>query len=230
MLIGKVAAACNFVKWNIRWKKHALLDLPVYVFFVWFFTQYRNCLRRGTKYSIVVLSMGKNIEMGKHTIFLSPINFFTSFSVTSGNHSAGKSSFINWYVEEHVQRTGVAIETHGFSVIIILPSSRNHSEGKYTFINWYVEEHVQRTGVTIETQGFSFVCFEPDPQCHNNSPLFREPFCGEILLYQLVRGGARPAHRCRHRDPGIQLCHLGQKVRLLHLRIRCLFDPGIRDG
>jgi hypothetical protein len=60
-------------------------------------------------------------------------------------------------VEEHVQRTGVAIETHGFSVIIILPSSRNHSEGKYTFINWYVEEHVQRTGVTIETQGFSFV-------------------------------------------------------------------------
>ena len=27
-----------------------------------------------------------------------------------GNHSAGKSSFVNWYVEEHVQRTGVAIE------------------------------------------------------------------------------------------------------------------------
>ena len=26
-----------------------------------------------------------------------------------GNHSAGKSSFINWYIEEHVQRTGVAI-------------------------------------------------------------------------------------------------------------------------
>uniref|UniRef100_A0A4W5PCS6 Si:ch211-11k18.4 n=1 Tax=Hucho hucho TaxID=62062 RepID=A0A4W5PCS6_9TELE len=32
-----------------------------------------------------------------------------------GNHSAGKSSFINWYVEEHIQRTGVAIETQGFS-------------------------------------------------------------------------------------------------------------------
>jgi hypothetical protein len=28
---------------------------------------------------------------------------------SSGNHSAGKSSFINWYVEEHVQRTGVSI-------------------------------------------------------------------------------------------------------------------------
>jgi len=34
-----------------------------------------------------------------------------------GNHSAGKSSFINWYIEEHVQRTGVAIETQGFSLI-----------------------------------------------------------------------------------------------------------------
>ncbi|XP_048868826.1 uncharacterized protein LOC125741665 isoform X2 [Brienomyrus brachyistius] len=34
-----------------------------------------------------------------------------------GNHSAGKSSFINWYVEEHILRTGVAIETQGFSFI-----------------------------------------------------------------------------------------------------------------
>eukprot|EP00794_Sanderia_malayensis_P014033 gene14034-15492_t len=34
-----------------------------------------------------------------------------------GNHSAGKSSFINWYVEEHVQKTGVAIETQGFTFI-----------------------------------------------------------------------------------------------------------------
>ncbi|CAG0916245.1 unnamed protein product [Notodromas monacha] len=34
-----------------------------------------------------------------------------------GNHSAGKSSFINWYVEEHVQKVGVAIETQGFSFV-----------------------------------------------------------------------------------------------------------------
>ncbi|XP_063791385.1 uncharacterized protein LOC134945805 [Pseudophryne corroboree] len=34
-----------------------------------------------------------------------------------GNHSAGKSSFINWYIEEHIQRTGVAIETQGFAFI-----------------------------------------------------------------------------------------------------------------
>lgn len=34
-----------------------------------------------------------------------------------GNHSAGKSSFINWYIEETVQRTGVAIETQGFTIV-----------------------------------------------------------------------------------------------------------------
>lgn len=34
-----------------------------------------------------------------------------------GNHSAGKSSFINWYIEETVQRTGVAIETQGFTLV-----------------------------------------------------------------------------------------------------------------
>ncbi|XP_018620006.1 uncharacterized protein LOC108941702 [Scleropages formosus] len=37
--------------------------------------------------------------------------------ILMGNHSAGKSSFINWYVEEHIQRTGVAIETQGFSFV-----------------------------------------------------------------------------------------------------------------
>lgn len=34
-----------------------------------------------------------------------------------GNHSAGKSSFINWYIQEHVQKTGVAIETQGFTFV-----------------------------------------------------------------------------------------------------------------
>ncbi|XP_013774618.1 uncharacterized protein LOC106459540 isoform X2 [Limulus polyphemus] len=34
-----------------------------------------------------------------------------------GNHSAGKSTFINWYIEEHVQKTGVAIETQGFTIV-----------------------------------------------------------------------------------------------------------------
>ena len=34
-----------------------------------------------------------------------------------GNHSAGKSTFINWYIGEKVQRTGVAIETQGFTFV-----------------------------------------------------------------------------------------------------------------
>ncbi|CAF0992639.1 unnamed protein product [Rotaria sordida] len=35
-----------------------------------------------------------------------------------GNHSAGKSSLVNWYIEDNVQRTGVAIETQGKSIRI----------------------------------------------------------------------------------------------------------------
>jgi ribosome biogenesis GTPase A len=34
-----------------------------------------------------------------------------------GNHSAGKSSFINWYIGENIQKTGVAIETRGFTFV-----------------------------------------------------------------------------------------------------------------
>jgi predicted GTPase len=34
-----------------------------------------------------------------------------------GNHSSGKSSFINWYVGEHIQKTGVAIETQGVTLV-----------------------------------------------------------------------------------------------------------------
>mmetsp|Transcript_11338 Transcript_11338/g.21478 ORF Transcript_11338/g.21478 Transcript_11338/m.21478 type:complete len:464 (+) Transcript_11338:74-1465(+) len=34
-----------------------------------------------------------------------------------GNHSAGKSSLLNWYIGETIQHTGVAIETRGFSFL-----------------------------------------------------------------------------------------------------------------
>ena len=34
-----------------------------------------------------------------------------------GNHSAGKSSYINWYIGEHVQKSSVAIETQGFTFV-----------------------------------------------------------------------------------------------------------------
>jgi GTPase SAR1 family protein len=35
-----------------------------------------------------------------------------------GNHSAGKSSLVNWYIEDNVQRTGVAIETQGKPILM----------------------------------------------------------------------------------------------------------------
>lgn len=35
-----------------------------------------------------------------------------------GNHSAGKSSFINWYVGREVQKTKVAIETIEISLLM----------------------------------------------------------------------------------------------------------------
>lgn len=44
-----------------------------------------------------------------------------------GNHSAGKSSFLNWYIGETIQKTGVAIETRGFS---FLTSGRKREELK----------------------------------------------------------------------------------------------------
>jgi hypothetical protein len=44
-----------------------------------------------------------------------------------GNHSAGKSSFINWYIAESVQTTGVAIETRGFTYVTVgMGHNRHH--------------------------------------------------------------------------------------------------------
>ena len=57
--------------------------------------------------------------------------------VLIGNHSAGKSSFINWY--ERGQCGGVCVS-----------HCASHTCR-------YVEEHVQKTGVAIETQGFTLV-------------------------------------------------------------------------
>lgn len=35
-----------------------------------------------------------------------------------GNHSAGKSSFINWYVGEPIQKTSVSIETIEINLVM----------------------------------------------------------------------------------------------------------------
>ena len=35
-----------------------------------------------------------------------------------GNHSAGKSSFINWYTGDRIQKAGMAVETQGFTFVV----------------------------------------------------------------------------------------------------------------
>ncbi|BFZ18756.1 hypothetical protein BsWGS_21794 [Bradybaena similaris] len=78
-------------------------------------------------------SLNERILKECHTLYIDPENGLVKIAeslglhllaprkkitvLLIGNHSAGKSSFINWYVEEHVQRTGVAIETQGFTVV-----------------------------------------------------------------------------------------------------------------
>lgn len=42
-----------------------------------------------------------------------------------GNHSSGKSSFINWYVQDYIQKTSVAIETVEISLVM---HGAKHSE------------------------------------------------------------------------------------------------------
>lgn len=48
-----------------------------------------------------------------------------------GNHSSGKSSFINWYVNQKIVKTGVAIETQGFT-FVARGKSRETVSGKAT--------------------------------------------------------------------------------------------------
>jgi hypothetical protein len=63
--------------------------------------QYRNCLRRGTKYSMV---HGLKIwKWEKNTIFLSPINFFTSFSVTSRKKTGPGGKYYIVSLQAHIQ-------------------------------------------------------------------------------------------------------------------------------
>lgn len=82
----------------------------------------------------VVMSVNERILRDCHNIYTDPkdglVNIAKEVGIDDilaprkkinilliGNHSAGKSSFVNWYVEETVQRTGVAIETQGFTLV-----------------------------------------------------------------------------------------------------------------
>nr|XP_002131924.3 uncharacterized protein LOC100182022 isoform X1 [Ciona intestinalis]XP_009862467.1 uncharacterized protein LOC100182022 isoform X2 [Ciona intestinalis] len=71
----------------------------------------RECHNLYTEDKIGLISIAGDIDIH----LLAPRKKITVLLI--GNHSAGKSSFINWYVEEHIQRTGVAIETQGFTIV-----------------------------------------------------------------------------------------------------------------
>ncbi len=65
--------------------------------------QHRNCLRRGTKYSMV--HGGKNMEMGKNTIFLSPINFLQVFLSQVGKKLDQGGKYYIVSPQAHIQET-----------------------------------------------------------------------------------------------------------------------------
>ena len=60
-----------------------------------------------------------------------------------GNHSAGKSSFINWYVGENVQTTSVAMETAGIT-LVRRGKKRTQWRGKMTIGNFPGLERLSR--------------------------------------------------------------------------------------
>jgi GTPase SAR1 family protein len=60
-----------------------------------------------------------------------------------GNHSAGKSSFVNWYVGEQVQTTSVAMETSGITVVR-RGKKRTQWRGKMTLGNFPALESLGR--------------------------------------------------------------------------------------
>ncbi|XP_076851779.1 uncharacterized protein LOC143503438 [Brachyhypopomus gauderio] len=71
----------------------------------------RDCHETYTGASSGLITIGESVGVS----LLPPRKKITVMLM--GNHSAGKSSFINWYVEEHIQKTGVAIETQGFTFV-----------------------------------------------------------------------------------------------------------------
>eukprot|EP00878_Enallax_costatus_P020822 GHUV01022023.1.p1 GENE.GHUV01022023.1~~GHUV01022023.1.p1 ORF type:complete len:290 (+),score=59.12 GHUV01022023.1:990-1859(+) len=89
-----------------------------------------------------------------------------------GNHSAGKSSFINWYIGERVVKTGVAIETRGF-ILCTSGRKRETLTGDATIRYFdYLEDFGQFEGLlpnlfteisTSKEQSFSCVDFVDTP-------------------------------------------------------------------
>ncbi|XP_075218784.1 uncharacterized protein LOC142323264 [Lycorma delicatula] len=89
-----------------------------------------------------------------------------------GNHSAGKSSFINWYINENVQKTGVAIETQGF--VLVTSGKRRESLTGNATLHLYPHFHTLEkiNGVvdflsteisTSKEKKFNFITFVDTP-------------------------------------------------------------------
>jgi hypothetical protein len=57
-----------------------------------------------------------------------------------GNHSAGKSSFINWFAGVPIQKTGVAIETQGITFVAAAPARRTVEVCRQSLLFVCVEE------------------------------------------------------------------------------------------
>uniref|UniRef100_A0A8C4WUS2 Si:ch211-11k18.4 n=1 Tax=Eptatretus burgeri TaxID=7764 RepID=A0A8C4WUS2_EPTBU len=109
-----------------------------------------------------------------------------------GNHSAGKSSFINWYIEEHVQRTGVAIETRGFTFV----TSGKHRESLtgHATLHLYphfkslqdfrgVSEYLSTEVSTSKQKGFNLVTFIDTPGLVDGD--MKYPFDVDSVLHWL---------------------------------------------
>jgi hypothetical protein len=70
-----------------------------------------------------------------------------------GNHSAGKSSFINWYIEEDVQPTSVAVETQGFTLVRSGTEAQD-IRGKGAMID---NEHIRAAATRMGGDGPRFI-------------------------------------------------------------------------
>ena len=71
------------------------------------------------------------------------------FVMIIGNHSAGKSSFINWYIQDKVVKTNVSIET--VDINLIMHGSRNTElSGNNTMQEWPFLKELNEKGTDKE--------------------------------------------------------------------------------
>lgn len=113
-----------------------------------------------------------------------------------GNHSAGKSSYINWYVGEHIQTTAVAIETQGFT-FCTSGKKRDTLKGQATMqlfphLHQELQEFapaiyngVQTEISTSKEKCFSLITFIDTPGLVDGS--FQYPFPVEDAILQVAK-------------------------------------------